>query len=134
MMSAPLPDCTAAVIRGWRSLALMNSNVTSAPSAFDASGAWRDRDGKFPIEAAGPGELKRELQSKSALFVRNLTEKMLTYALGRGLERQDRPEVDRIAERLAADGYHFSTLVLEIARSRPFEGRKEEEGGKRASR
>src|SRR5438034_7852955 len=41
MMSAPLPDWTAAVMRGCRSLALMNSNVTSAPSAFDASGACR---------------------------------------------------------------------------------------------
>src|SRR5436189_3326784 len=41
MMSAPLPDWTAAVMRGCRSLALMNSSVTSAPSAFDASGAWR---------------------------------------------------------------------------------------------
>src|SRR5262245_35012775 len=41
MMSAPLPDWMAAVIRGCKSLALMNSNVTSAPSAFDASGAWR---------------------------------------------------------------------------------------------
>ena len=60
---------------------------------YDASGAWRDRDGKFPIDAAGPLELKRELQSKSALFVRTLSEKMLTYALGRGLERQDRPEL-----------------------------------------
>src|SRR5919197_1177987 len=41
MMSAPLPDWMAAVMRGCRSLALMNSNVTSAPRAFDASGAWR---------------------------------------------------------------------------------------------
>src|SRR5713101_5521575 len=41
MMSAPLPDWMAAVMRAWRSLALMNSKVTSAPSAFEASGAWR---------------------------------------------------------------------------------------------
>src|SRR5437868_13354900 len=41
MMSAPLPDCTAAVMRGCRSFALMNSKVTSAPSALEASGAWR---------------------------------------------------------------------------------------------
>ena len=40
-MSAPAPDCTAAVIRGWRSLALMVSSVTSAPRALEASGIWR---------------------------------------------------------------------------------------------
>ena len=100
---------------------------------YDASGAWRDRDGKFPINAAGPLELKRELQSKSALFVRTLSEKMLTYALGRGLERQDRPELDRITARLPADGYRFSTLVTEIVNSRPFQGLKPD-GGNRASR
>ena len=100
---------------------------------YDASGAWRDRDGRFPIDSAGPRELKRELRAKSPLFARNLTEKMLTYALGRGLERQDRPELDRITARLAANGYRFSTLVMEIVESSPFQGRRQE-GGNRASR
>ncbi|HTM52114.1 MAG TPA: DUF1592 domain-containing protein [Bryobacteraceae bacterium] len=100
---------------------------------YDASGAWRDRDGRFPIDPAGPRELRRELQSKSGLFVRNLTEKMLTYALGRGLERQDRPEVDRIIARLSTDGNRFRALALAIVQSRPFQGRKTE-GENRASR
>lgn len=100
---------------------------------YDASGAWRDRDGKFPIDAGGPRDLRRELTGKPELFVRNLAEKMLTYALGRGLERHDRPEVDRITAQLAANGYRFSTLLMEIVTSSPFQGRNEQ-GGNRASR
>ena len=99
---------------------------------YDASGVWRDRDGRFPIDATGPQDLRRELRAKSALFTQNLTEKLLTYALGRGLERQDRPEVDRITARVAAGNYRFSTLILEIVNSRPFQGRNE--GDSRASR
>jgi hypothetical protein len=111
---------------------------------YDASGAWRDRDGKFPVDSSGklpggrefhgPKELKQVLGSQSGLFARNLTEKMLTYALGRGLESYDRPVVDKIDERLAADGYRFSTLVMEVVKSQPFligkvEGRMENLGG-----
>jgi hypothetical protein len=97
---------------------------------YDASGAWRDKDGNFPIDSSGtlptgssfngPHELKQVLRSQSGLFARNLTEKMLTYALGRGLETYDRPAVDHIVERLAADNYRFSTLVMEIVESKPF--------------
>ncbi|MGI8990864.1 MAG: DUF1592 domain-containing protein [Bryobacteraceae bacterium] len=97
---------------------------------YDAAGAWRDHDGKFPIDSSGklpgggafdgPRELKRILKSQPDLFARNLTEKMLTYALGRGMERRDEPEVERIAQRLAANGYRFSTLVTEIVNSKPF--------------
>ena len=99
---------------------------------YDATGVWRDRDGRFPIDATGPKDLRQELRAKSALFAQNLTEKLLTYALGRGLERQDRPEVDRITTRVAAGNYRFSTLIMEIVNSRPFQGRKE--GDTRASR
>jgi hypothetical protein len=89
---------------------------------YDASGAWRDHDGKFHIESGGgPQELKQKLISQPNLFVRNLTEKMLTYALGRGLERYDRPVVDQITERLAGNGYRFSTLVMEVVKSQPFQ-------------
>ena len=97
---------------------------------YDASGAWRDHEGKFPIDSSGklpggasfngPQELKQALRSQPNLFTRNLTEKMLTYALGRGVESYDRPAVDQIQQRLAADNYRFSTLVMEIAKSKPF--------------
>ncbi len=101
---------------------------------YDASGAWRDRDGKFPIDSSGilpggvsfsgPAELKQVLKSQAGLFTQNLTEKMLTYATGRGVERFDRPTVDEIATRLAKDDYRFSTLVVEIVRSRMFQMRE----------
>src|SRR5262249_39627698 len=101
---------------------------------YDAAGAWRDREGKFPVDSSGklpggasfsgPKELKQVLKSQAPLFARNITEKMLTYALGRGLEGSDRPAVDQISQRLAADGYRFSTLVIEIVKSSAFQMRK----------
>ena len=99
---------------------------------YDASGAWRDKDGKFPIDSSGtlpggatfkgPQELKQILRSKPELFARNVTEKMLTYALGRGVERADRPVVDGILQDLAQHDYRFSNLVLDVVKSRPFAG------------
>ncbi len=104
---------------------------------YDASGAWREKDGNFPVDTSGqlpggkpfkgPAGLKQALRDQSAPFVRNFTEKMLTYALGRGLEPYDRPTVDHIVERLAADNYRFSTLITEIVDSQPFRMRKAEE-------
>ncbi len=101
---------------------------------YDASGAWRDREGNFPIDSSGtlpggasfngPGELKQALKNQSGLFTRNLTEKMLTYALGRGIEPYDRPAVDQIEQRLAANDYRFSALVMEIVNSKPFRMRR----------
>ncbi len=106
---------------------------------YDAAGVWRDMDGKFPVDSSGklPGgvsfsgakELKQVLKSQADLFTRNLTERMLTYALGRGIESYDRATVDRIAGRVAANGYRFSTLVMEIVNSNAFRMRKEV-GGK----
>ena len=110
---------------------------------YDAAGAWRDRDGKVPIDSSGklPGgasfngskQLKQVLKSQADLFTRNLTERMLTYALGRGIESDDRSTVDQITQRLAASGYRFSTLVTEIVNSGAFQMRKEV-GGNIASR
>jgi hypothetical protein len=103
---------------------------------YDASGAWRDRDGKFPIDGSGtlpggvsfngPQELKQVLRSRSDLFVRNFVEKILTYALGRGLESADRKTVDAIVQHASENGYKFSTVVMEVANSRPFKFRRSE--------
>ena len=100
---------------------------------YDAIGRWRTQDGKFPVDSAGtlpggrtfrtPEELKEILKADRDAFARCLTEKMLTYALGRGLERYDKPAVNLICRRLAASDYRFSSLVLEIVRSLPFEER-----------
>jgi hypothetical protein len=97
---------------------------------YDAVGAWRTMDGKFPIEAsgtlpdgqtfAGSKALKGIIKGRSEQFVRNVTEKLLTYSLGRGLERFDAPTVDAISQRVAANNYKFSTLVLEVVKSTPF--------------
>jgi len=98
---------------------------------FDAVGAWRDRDGRFEIDPSGelPGgrtfrdsaELMQILaEQKRDAFCRCLTEKMLTYALGRGLVSYDRCAVRSILQRLAADNYRMSALISGIVTSEPF--------------
>jgi len=101
---------------------------------FDAIGAWRDEDGKFPIETAGTlpdgrsfkgyEELRTILKTDAAAFAECLADKLLTYALGRGLERSDRNTVKAIAEKVAQGDYRFSSLVLTIVESEPFQMRK----------
>jgi hypothetical protein len=103
---------------------------------FDAIGAWRAQDGKQPIDASGTlpdgrsftgaKELKAILQDDRNAFAECLTEKLLTYALGRGLERYDKPTVKKISSRLANSNYRFSSLVLEIVNSMPFQMRRED--------
>ncbi len=97
---------------------------------YDAVGAWRDKEGAHAIDASGklpsgeafrgPAELKAILKSHKREFTRCLTEKLLIYALGRGLEDYDAGTVDRIAAAVAADDYRFNRLVLEIVKSDPF--------------
>ncbi len=99
---------------------------------FDAVGAWRTKDGQFTIDPAGelpdgqafngPAELKRILRgSLKDQFARCLTEKMLIYALGRGLEPGDEAAVNQIVESLAEQDYRFSALARGIAASDPFQ-------------
>jgi hypothetical protein len=97
--------------------------------SFDAVGAWRTHDGKIPIDASGklpdgrsfqgPRELIANLGAD--LVTRNITERLMTYALGRGLERDDSPAIDQINRRSAADNHRFSSLVLAIVNSKPFQ-------------
>ncbi|MCA9226196.1 MAG: DUF1592 domain-containing protein, partial [Planctomycetales bacterium] len=101
---------------------------------FDAVGRFRVKDGEYDIDPsgelpggqtfAGPGELKQILQGRKQMFARCLTEKMMTYALGRGLEYYDRPAVNRIVRQLEANDFKFSTLVVEIVSSDPFRLRR----------
>src|SRR5258708_5040661 len=101
---------------------------------YDAIGRWREFDGKFPVDAAGtlpsgesfkgPVELKQILKGDSSAFAECLTEKLLTYALGRGLERYDKPAVQLISRHTAQADYRFSRLVLEIVNSLPFQMRR----------
>jgi hypothetical protein len=100
---------------------------------FNAIGAWRDEDGKYPVDASGtlPGgqsfrghvELMEILKEDRDAIVRGLTEKLLIYALGRGLEGYDRPAVRSIVSSLPDADYRFSDLILGIVNSLPFQMR-----------
>jgi hypothetical protein len=101
---------------------------------FDAIGRWRDKIGSEPVDAkgvmstgeefSGPAELKRILLERKDAFAQNVTERMLAYALGRGVEFYDMPTVKRISDLLAKNDYRISKLVTEIARSYPFQYRR----------
>jgi hypothetical protein len=102
---------------------------------FDAIGAFREKDGTQPIDAAGklatgdafatPAELAALLvKNRADDFRRCLAEKMLTYALGRGVEYYDRPAVEKIMSDLRANDDKFSALILAVAQSFPFQNRR----------
>ncbi len=105
---------------------------------FDAIGQYRTRDGTLAIDASGelPGGIRvrgaAELQQllirrHKEQFVECLTEKMLTYALGRGLEYYDKCALDKIIQALEDDDYRFSTLLVGIVTSDPFQKKGERE-------
>jgi hypothetical protein len=98
---------------------------------FDAVGAWRTLDGDSPIDATGKlvdgtkvdgvASLRDWLTSHSDQFARVVTEKMFTYAMGRGVEYQDMPLVRSIVRDSAPNNYKFTSIVLGIVRSPAFE-------------
>ncbi len=101
---------------------------------FDAVGAWRTLDGEYPVDPSGklpdgrsfngPAELKQVLRKTSPdQFAHCMTEKILTYAIGRGVEPFDRPAIDTIAQKLKQDDYRFTTLVQAVVASDPFQKR-----------
>lgn len=98
---------------------------------FDGIGSWRDRDGRFEIDPSGklpgdrvfrsPAELRVLLKDvQRDQFVRCIAEKMLTYAVGRGLESYDRCAVDEIVKAMESNEYRFSALVMAVVNSEPF--------------
>lgn len=101
---------------------------------YNAVGLWREKSGDHLIDVSGElptgerlngiGDLKRILLARKAEFIRTLTEQMLTYALGRELDYYDDCPVQAITTPLAVDDYRFSTLVLGIVKSYPFQYRK----------
>jgi hypothetical protein len=104
---------------------------------YDAVGAWRTRDGQDAVDASGvlpngdkfkgPADFQPILLKQKKQIVRNLSERMLTYALGRGVEHEDRCTVDEIAANVGKNGHRFSTLVTAIVRSDPFRKQKAEQ-------
>jgi len=98
---------------------------------FDAIGEWRDSypsgtrvdaSGQLPDGArfGGPVELRQLLREHSDQFLTTVTEKLLTYALGRGLEASDAPAVRAVERGAATDNYRFASLIQQIAVSMPF--------------
>jgi hypothetical protein len=104
---------------------------------FDAVGKWRTRDGQAGIDAStslpdgstfdGPAGLRKLLAEQPDRFTAALTEKLLTYALGRGVEYHDRPAIRRIVRDAAPGGYTWSSLIVGIVRSTPFQMRRASE-------
>jgi hypothetical protein len=100
---------------------------------FDAIGKWRDTEANAPIDVSGTlpdgtkfkgvPELEKILLSRPEMFVNTVTEKLLTYALGRGVEYYDEPAVRSIMREAAANNYRWSALVLGIVNSAPFQMR-----------
>jgi mono/diheme cytochrome c family protein len=104
-----------------------------AMDKFDAVGAWHDRDAGAPIDSSGvlsngaridgPSGLREALVADPTIFVTTMTEKMMTYALGRGLTASDMPAVRKIVNESASKGYRFSALTSGIVASVPFQMR-----------
>ena len=101
---------------------------------FDAIGRWRTEIQDVRVDSSGvlatgepfsgPAELKKLLLQRQDLFLRNLTGKMLSYALGRGLEYYDAPVVKQISQKIAQNGCRSSVLLSEIVKSYPFQYRR----------
>jgi len=103
---------------------------------FDAIGKWRATSGagNTPVDASGvlpdgakfegPAGLRKVLLSKPEQFVTTVTEKLLTYALGRGVEYYDAPAVRKILREAAPSNYRWSSIILGIVNSAPFQMRR----------
>jgi hypothetical protein len=107
---------------------------------YDAIGAWRDQEQGKPVDSSaelpdgkkfnGPIELKKILKERKGEFLEGFTEKLLTFALGRGVEHYDGAAVKQIADTSAKKDYKFSAVVLEIVKSYPFQYRQKDRGKK----
>jgi hypothetical protein len=101
---------------------------------FDGVGRWRTSDAGTPVDSSGvlpdgttfsgPLGLRKVLDVRRRDFTAAFAEKLLTYALGRGLEYYDRPALREILQRAAADDYRWSSLILNVIRSTPFQARR----------
>jgi mono/diheme cytochrome c family protein len=101
---------------------------------FDAIGQWRTTDGDATINAAGvlldgtkvdgPASLRRALLAQREQFIRNVTGKLLTYAVGRQMESSDAPAIRSIVRGAAANDYRWSSMILGIVKSTPFQMRR----------
>jgi cytochrome c5 len=103
---------------------------------YNAIGKWRTMDGKFPVDVGGTmpngksfetaAQMRAVLQGSMPQITRCLTEKVMTYALGRGMQPYDNRTLNQITKAVEADGQHFQTLIYEVVRSLPFQSRRGE--------
>jgi hypothetical protein len=103
---------------------------------YNGIGKWRTLDGKFPIDVAGtlpngksfstPAEMRTLLKDDLPQVAKCLTEKMMTYAIGRGMQPYDRRAMDEVGRKLAESDYQFQALIYEVVRSLPFQQRRGE--------
>lgn len=101
---------------------------------YDAIGAYRATDGEFDIDPSGefadgtkfqgPADFKAMISQQKQQFARCLTEKLMIYALGRGLEYYDRPAIERIVTSVESNEYRFTSLIAGIVSSDPFRKRR----------
>jgi mono/diheme cytochrome c family protein len=106
---------------------------------FDGIGKWRTTEARTPIDASGalpdgtkfngPIEFRQVLLSRRQEFVTTVTEKLLTYALGRGSEYYDRPAIRKILRNAAPSDYRWSSVILGIVKSTPFQMRPAQQRG-----
>jgi hypothetical protein len=100
---------------------------------YDAIGRWREHEAGQPIDSAGSlpdgsqfvgaAGLEQALLARPELFVGTLTDKLMTFGLGRGIEHYDGPAIRKIVNDARADDYRFSRLILGIVNSTPFQMR-----------
>jgi hypothetical protein len=105
---------------------------------YDAIGRWREKDGEFTIDSSGtlpggekfdgPIELIEILRRRETVFVRSFTEKMLVFALGRGLRYYDQCAVQDMMKALSSEEYRFTAVVEQIVLSAPFRKRRGDGG------
>jgi mono/diheme cytochrome c family protein len=101
---------------------------------FDAIGQWRTTDGEAAVNAAGvlvdgtsvegPAALREALAAQKEQFLRAVTEKLLMFAVGRQMEYYDAPAIRAIVRRTSADDYRWSSMILGIVKSTPFQMRR----------
>ena len=104
---------------------------------FDLTGKWRTHDGPRPIDASsvlvdgtkidGPASLRDALLTYQEQFVRTISSKLMTYGVGRGVQYYDMPAVRAITREAATEDYRFSSLVLGVVKSAPFQMRMKTE-------
>ena len=106
---------------------------------FDGIGAWREKDGINALDCHGQladgtkfdgaKDFKKVLMARKGQFTRTLVEKLLTYAIGRGIEPTDHCNIDQMAKKVAGSEYRFSAIVASIVQSPPFRERRGDESG-----